>query len=177
MGARSSPQGKCINAMRIVVSDTGPILHLSEAGASDLLHLAGEVHIPAAVALELRRLENRRGSELPDWVTISPLGPAFAEKAALWQQAGLVHAGEAEAIALALQLSAAWLLTDDAAARMFAQTLNIEVHGSLGIILWAAATQNLDRETAKRMLDGLINSSLWVSPRVVAQANKALEQI
>ena len=32
--------------MRLVVSDTGALLHLSEAGALDLLSLVGEVHIP-----------------------------------------------------------------------------------------------------------------------------------
>ena len=31
---------------RIVICDTGPLLHLSEANAIDLLELAGEVFIP-----------------------------------------------------------------------------------------------------------------------------------
>ncbi|NTW38137.1 MAG: DNA-binding protein, partial [Syntrophobacteraceae bacterium] len=39
--------------MRIVVCDTGPILHLHEAGALELLAKAGEVFVPPAVDREL----------------------------------------------------------------------------------------------------------------------------
>jgi len=89
----------------------------------------------------------------------------------------LLHAGEAEAIALARQIRADWLVTDDAAARLFAQTLGIEVHGSLGIVLWAAATGRLNRPQAEAVLERLSRSSLWLSPRVLAEAKKALEKI
>ncbi len=37
--------------MRMIVYDTGPILHLSEAGAIHLLSLAGEILIPSIVAI------------------------------------------------------------------------------------------------------------------------------
>ena len=37
---------------RIIVCDTGPLLHLSEAGASHLLSLAGEILIPPMVVIE-----------------------------------------------------------------------------------------------------------------------------
>jgi len=46
---------------------------------------------------------------------------------------------EAEAIGLALQEQADWLLTDDAKARQFAESLGLEVNGSIAIILWAVA--------------------------------------
>jgi hypothetical protein len=36
-------------AVRLVVSDTGPVLHLAEAQALNLMSLTGEVHIPTAV--------------------------------------------------------------------------------------------------------------------------------
>jgi predicted nucleic acid-binding protein len=41
--------------MRIVVCDTGPLLHLSEAGAIHLLQLAGEIIIPPVVSLEFEQ--------------------------------------------------------------------------------------------------------------------------
>ncbi|MEW5762826.1 MAG: DUF3368 domain-containing protein, partial [Bacillota bacterium] len=78
---------------------------------------------------------------------------------------------------LARQIRADWLVTDDAAARLFAQTLGIEVHGSLGIVLWAAATGRLNRPEAEALLDRLARSSLWLSPRVLAEAKAALENI
>jgi hypothetical protein len=43
--------------MTCVVCDTGPILHLAEANASDLLYLSGELHIPPAVDIEMRRYD------------------------------------------------------------------------------------------------------------------------
>src|SRR5207253_6764746 len=74
-------------------------------------------------------------------------------------------------------LRANWFLTDDTAARVFAQSLGLEVHGSLGIILCAAAMGHLQRAEAGRALDRLAQSSLWVSARVLAAAQTALEQL
>ena len=89
----------------------------------------------------------------------------------------MLHAGEAEAIALARQIAADWLLTDDAAARLFASELDLEVHGSLGVILWAAALGYLDRPAAEQALTRLASSSLWLSTRIQGEAWAALEEI
>ena len=83
----------------------------------------------------------------------------------------------AQAIALAKQLEAEWLLTDDAAARLFAQREGIEVHGSLGLVLWAAATGHLDFAAAQSGLDALSKSSLWISPRILEEARAALPEL
>jgi len=88
-----------------------------------------------------------------------------------------LDAGEAEAIALARQIQADWFLTDDAAARLFAQALGLEVHGSLGIVLWAAVAGHLNRAAAEAVLNRLAQSSLWVSARVLAEARSALDQL
>jgi predicted nucleic acid-binding protein len=108
-------------------------------------------------------------------VTQLDSGPALEARS--WQQAGLLHYGEAQAIALARQLGADWLLTDDAAARLLAQSLGLEVHGSLGLVLWAAATRRLSRTEAESALGRLARSSLWVSPSVLLAAKAALEQM
>jgi predicted nucleic acid-binding protein len=65
----------------------------------------------------------------------------------------------------------------DAAARLFAQTLGLEVHGSLGVVLWAAAVGRLGRAEAETTLDRLAQSSLWISARVLAEAKAALDQL
>lgn len=44
-----------IQVTRIVVSDTGPLLHLSEAGCIHLLEAAGDILIPHEVANEFKR--------------------------------------------------------------------------------------------------------------------------
>lgn len=74
-------------------------------------------------------------------------------------------------------MNAQWLLTDDSAARLFAQSLGIEVHGSLGVVLWAAAVGHLDLANAEATLDRLAQSSLWISARVLAEAKTALNQL
>ncbi len=113
----------------------------------------------------------------PAWLHVTQLDSGPALEARSWQQAGLLHYGEAQAIALARQLGADWLLTDDAAARLLAQSLGLEVHGSLGLVLWAAATRRLSRTEAESVLDRLARSSLWVSPSVFLAAKAALEQM
>jgi len=79
--------------------------------------------------------------------------------------------------ALARQGQADWFLTDDAAARLFAQVLGLEVHGSLGIVLWATAAGHLNQTAAEAALNRLARSSLWVSARVLAEARSALDQL
>ena len=150
--------------MRVIVSNTGPLLHLNEAAQLELVHLAGETHIPRAVEAELVRHEPLWHSH--EWLFIDDLLEPNRTDAQAWQQAGIVDAGEAEAIALAKQLSADWLLTDDTAARLLAQTLGLEVHGSLGIVLWAAATGLLKQTEAEQALNDLAESSLWVSQTI-----------
>ena len=157
--------------------DTGPLLHLGEAGVLDLLFPAGDVHIPIAVDMEMRSREAAWHVRRPSWLHVTHLDPGPALEARLWQQAGLLHYGEAQAIALARQLRAHWLLTDDAAARLLAQSWGLEVHGSLGLVLWAAAKRHLSRPEAEAALDRLAQSSLWVSPSVLLAAKAALEQL
>ncbi|MFQ5828067.1 MAG: DUF3368 domain-containing protein, partial [Candidatus Methylomirabilia bacterium] len=83
----------------------------------------------------------------------------------------------AQAIALARSLPADWLLTDDAGARVVASLLRLEVHGSLGVILWAAASGHLQREEGFSILERLAKSSLWVSPRILNEARHTLETL
>jgi predicted nucleic acid-binding protein len=60
---------------------------------------------------------------------------------------------------------------------LFSQSLGIEVHGSLGVVLWAAAVGELTRVEAEATLRRLVNSSLWISTKVLAEAMAALRQL
>ena len=159
----------------LVVSNTGPLLHMAEAGALDMISLLGDVHTTIAVERELIFLQN--GWERPSWLQVDDLLQEPAAASESWQQAGLLYTGEAEAIALAQQLDADWLLTDDSAARLFANALGIEAHGSLGIVLWAAASGHISRSVAENALDELARSSLWMSARVLVEARDALNML
>lgn len=163
--------------MRQVVCDTGPVLHLWEAGALSLLDSLGQILIPPAVQAEILAGHLDWKREKPHWIRITPLEANFAESASSWSDAGLLDLGEAQALALAAQIRSDWLLTDDAAARVVASQQGIEVHGSLGVVLWAAATGGLDFDRAEATLEALSRSSLWISARVMAEAREALRQM
>jgi predicted nucleic acid-binding protein len=161
--------------VRIVVADTGPLIHLNEAQVVHLLQLMGDFHIPVEVVAELAHYSPPQ--QPPNWASVTQLDVAHAADAVSWQQAALLDPGEAEAVALARQLKADWLLTDDAAARLFATELGLEVHGSLGVVLWAAAVGHLGLEEAEQALARLAESSLWISARVLAEAQAALTKM
>ena len=163
--------------MRRIVSNTGPVLHLHEAELLALLKHAGEIHIPRAVDLEMAQHELEWRVRRPDWITVTTVTTPYDGQAARWRQAGLLDAGEAEAVALARQLNADWFLTDDAAARVLAASLGLEVHGALGLVLWAATMRHLSRSDAESALDRLAHSSLWISARVLAEARAALDRL
>ena len=104
----------------LVVCDTGPVLHLAEVGQIGLLSLPGTVAIPQAVVEELDFHLPGWSLNKPEWSRVDPLDPSAADRALAWQASGMLHGGEAESLALALQNKPDWYLTDDAAARIFA---------------------------------------------------------
>jgi predicted nucleic acid-binding protein len=163
--------------LRLVVSDTGPVLHLHEIRALELLQRAGDILVPPAVDQELRRLVASWPESRPGWLVPTPLDEEARRAAQSWAAGDVLDPGEAEAVSLAQRMDADWLLSDDTAARVIATQLGIEVHGSLGVVLWAAAVGHLDGEAARETLNRLFRSSLWVSPRLRAEAVSALDEI
>lgn len=131
--------------------------------------------MPHRVHLEVQSTTNIR--KWPDWLHVIRLRPNEQSESGLWQTAGGIHAGEAEALVLSRQKKADWFLTDDAATRLFVSTLGIEVHGSLGIILWNAAKRYLTRKETEGTLSRLEKSSLWLSDKIYKAAQKSLDDI
>ncbi len=162
--------------MRVVVCDTGPILHLHEVDGLDLLEQTGEVILPKAVNAELVTLLPGWAENRPAYMQIATVSVEGRYWMNLCQSTGL-GTGEAEAIALARSMHADWLLTDDAAARVVGTLMGLEVHGSLGVILWAAAAGHVNRDRAFTLLDRLPKSSLWISPRILDEARQALTNL
>ena len=111
------------------------------------------------------------------WLRVLRLPSEAERRAAQLREMGGLGFGEAEAIVLARSARADWLLTDDAGARIVAVTLGLEVHSSLGAVLWAAAAGQIQRLEALAVLDGLAKSSLWISPDVLRDARRALDQL
>lgn len=127
MGPRPQEPGR----LKIVVCDTGPILHLREARALALLSHLGDVCMPPAVSVELARLVPRWKTTRPAWLRVRRLPRETRGGARILESTAELGRGEAEAIALAQTIRADWRLTDDAEARTIAEVAGLEVHGSL----------------------------------------------
>ena len=121
----------------IVVCDASPIIGLSSVGQLDLLRqLYQGIVIPEAVAREVAAGWGRSGSEdvlRVDWIKIEKVGDSVLRRAL----DGELDSGEAEAIALAVEIKAEILLIDERRARKVAQRLGIAVVGVLGVLLEA----------------------------------------
>ncbi len=164
--------------MTIVVSDTGPLLHLHQAGVADLIAGMGEIYVTPQVWTELlRHAPSFRQNGPPAWLRLITPSSKALQQAFEWLQAGLLDEGEAEALAYAQEIEADLFLSDDTAARTMGQSLGQQVRGSLGIILYLAATGILDQSKAFQVLDDLENqSTLWMSAKVRNAAHQALHQ-
>ena len=104
-----------------------------------------------------------------------PLSPNEIKQAESLVLSGLLDFGEAEAIILAKKLNPKWFLTDDTEARVLANSLGMEVYGSLGVVLWAAAVGHLSYVESKKALYRLSKTSLWISKGILLQSQEALK--
>ena len=124
----------------IVVSDTPPLTNLAAIGQFDLLRqLYEELHIPEGVWAEL----NAEGKR---WPGADEVEAASWVKRHAVQNESLVTAlrrdlgqGEAEGIALALELGADLILLDENEGRHAAQRMGLRVVGVVGVLLDAKA--------------------------------------
>ncbi|MEH2232185.1 MAG: DUF3368 domain-containing protein [Nostoc sp.] len=147
----------------IIVSDTSPINNLAAINHLHLLQqLYGTVLIPEAVYRELTD---------PNF----PVAGAIEVQTFIWiqtrpvQDRTLVEAlsneldiGEAEAIALALEMKADQVLIDERRGRMIAARLNLGYTGILGILVEAKSQRLIS--AVKPLLDALINQAgFWVA--------------
>ncbi len=112
----------------IVVSDTSPITSLAKIRRLDLLRtLYHSITIPAAVDSELRRGQ----IVVPDWIQVQ----SAADRALVAQLETDLDAGEAEALAVALELGADLVPIDEKRGREVARRLELRFVGLLGVVL------------------------------------------
>jgi hypothetical protein len=159
-----------------VVCNTSPITNLAAIAQLDLLRqVYGEIVIPQAVYDELTALPNPVPGTLEvqtlSWIQVQTV----MDQAQVAEFRRKVDLGEAEALALALEVSAERVLIDDAAGRAIALELGLTITGVLGVLLMAKQRQLI---TAVRpLMDGLIaQAGFWVSDelyqRVLQQAGE-----
>ena len=123
--------------MPVVICNTSPIQYLYQADLLELLPtLAGQVYVPEAVVAELQEGQ-RRNVLLPaledlSWLIVRPV-----RDRTLLPLVTHLGDGEKEVLALGLETQDPLLLLDDRDARRYAQTLGLEITGTLGLLLRA----------------------------------------
>ena len=141
--------------MKIVVSDTSPIINLAMIGRLHLLPAVfNRVIIPQKVFEEIVS----QGTGLPGALEISTANwvdvlacKDFQKVQALEDE---IDPGESEAIILALEMDADLILLDDYAARAVADRLGLEYTGLLGVLI--RAKQMGFVENVRAIMDDLI---------------------
>jgi predicted nucleic acid-binding protein len=118
----------------IVVSDASPLIALSSVDRLDLLQrLFDTVVIPVSVRDEVMGAAAKISVELPSFIRVEPVA---AELPVRFLKLNL-HAGESEAIALALERGIQGIILDDKQAREIANELGLKVIGTLGLLILA----------------------------------------
>lgn len=149
-----------------VICDTSPLQYLHQISQLPLLAaLASRVVVPSAVVEEIATGRGR-GVDLPDlslldWIVMRR--PKSAPVLPLVNDLGL---GETEVLALALESSDAIVVLDDAMARRVAESLNLKLIGTLGVLL-SAKRAGLIAAVAP-MLDQLQALRFRIAPRTRA---------
>jgi predicted nucleic acid-binding protein len=112
---------------KIVITDASCFITLDKIDGMHLLHsLYKQVLTTPEIAAEF-------GKRLPEWVDVK----AVLNRDLLYNYAETVDIGEASAMALASEIHADLLIIDDAEGRRFAKKLELNITGTVGVILSA----------------------------------------
>lgn len=145
----------------VIVSDTTPLSNLLQINRLSLLReIYNEVLIPPAVFDELSALPAKGISILPiidaNWIKVS----IPHDQVIVQGLAKELDIGEAEAIALAIEKSAALLLIDEKQGRLIAEKHQLSIIGTLGVLLKAKQMGLIGK--VKPELDNLMAINFWI---------------
>jgi predicted nucleic acid-binding protein len=127
--------------------------------------------VPTGVVAEIS--DHRIRSQIESWPHVEVV--ILDESWALSLRTYSLDKGETECLTWALRHPECIFLTDDLAARNTAKALNIAVHGTVGILLYAAQHRWLTKQQTEESLHLLYQrSSLFVTFAIIENAIRAL---
>ncbi|MCF8372773.1 MAG: DUF3368 domain-containing protein [Bacteroidales bacterium] len=146
----------------IIISDTTAIANLIMINQLDILHkVAGDIVIPQAVADEIKALEEFE-VDLSVYFNSEWIIKSSAKNQHLVQELmNMLDAGESEAIVLAKELNADYIIIDEKHGREIAKSQGLRTIGLVGILHQAKQKKVIDK--VKPILDDLINNAgFWI---------------
>lgn len=160
----------------IIVSDTSPIANLLQIDRLDLLHaIFGDVVIPPAVEHEVLALENFNvdlaSFHKAGWIMLrKPLD----ENAVIALRKNL-DAGESEAIVLAHELHADWILLDERAGTQMAESLGLQPIGLIGILI-IAKEKGLIKTVTPVVEELRTKAGFWISDKFLSRIREMVDE-
>jgi uncharacterized protein len=156
----------------IVVSDSSPLIALSSVDRLDLMQLLFDtVIIPVSVRDEVVGTAAKIAVELPSLIRVVPVA---AELPVRFLKLNL-HAGESEAIALALERGIQGIILDDKQAREIADELGLKVIGTLGLLILAKRKGFLS-EVRPIMAQIIERVNFRIAPSVLNRALSVIDE-
>ncbi|MEE8587148.1 MAG: DNA-binding protein [Acidobacteriota bacterium] len=161
-----------------VVCDAGPLIHLDELGCLDLVLDFSRIMIPQAVWSEAQHHRLSVVSHLRGVFDLVSVRIADDPDFQAWSRLFQLHSGEQAALWLLRSYTKAVFLTDDAAARLAAQSVGYRTHGTLAVLLRAIRR---GRRTRKEVL-GILReipekSSLHLRPSLLKEVIAQVEVV
>ncbi len=167
--------------MKVAVSNSGPLIHLTIVGLLELVFkLYDVILIPQSVYNEIVVKGKEEGHS--DAIILEQAisnGKIKVEKVKVDTQkisTPKLHQGEINTILLALKSEVEIILLDDEEARIFARKLKIKVKGTLGILIELFKQKFLELEEALKYLKK-INAIMYLSSDVYSYVENELEKI
>ena len=147
-----------------IVLNTSPIIFLSKIDSLKLLaDCIDDIYAPEAVIDELHEY---MPPAFIKSVTLSSIGKAYV---------GRLHQGELEAIILAREIAADYVILDDLLARRKAQRLDINVMGTIGLLLLFEKRGLLNAEQTWQKIRLLTEQhDMYLSPSLLQQIKDKL---
>lgn len=144
-----------------IVLNTSPIIFLSKVDSLKLLaDCIDDIYAPTAV------IDEQHEYTLPAFIkvrTLSATGAAYVQGAL-----GRLHQGELEAIVLAQEIAADYVVLDDLLARRKAQRLAINVIGTVGLLLFLEKRSVLTAEQTWQKIRQLTDQhSMYLAPQLL----------
>lgn len=150
---------------RIIIADTSVLIIFQRIDCFDILEkLYDEISITNEIADEY-------GEILPKWIKIVDVSNKKYQTILETQ----VDTGEASAIALAVENDDSLLILDDIKARKLAKKLNLELTGTLGILLKAKKVSII--KDVKPYIEKLLNTNFRISDNIIAEVLRINDEI
>ena len=149
-----------------VICNATPLIAFARINRLDLLRkVAGNLIIPEAVACEIADYDDRRTGAIAlsqeTWISIATVQTEQQVRLLL----ATLDRGESEVIALALELRPKLILMDELTGRKVAESLDLKVCGSVGLLI--KAKQIGEIAAVKPLLDEMKKQGIYYGGRFI----------